>query len=95
MQIVIDISEEKLRLIKDKMYCGIYDAEVYKAIANGTPIPKGHGRIVDISQIDKDKIERDNPIMLLSINGLYIEVVSLDYLDNLQAIIEADHDSGS
>lgn len=95
MQIVIDISEEKLRLIKDKMYCGIYDAEVYKAIINGTPIPKGHGRIVDISQIDKDKIERDNPIMLLSINGLYIEVVSLAYLDNLQTIIEADHDSGS
>lgn len=39
MKLIIDIPEEKLNIIKNKMYCGIYDADVYKAIVNGTPIP--------------------------------------------------------
>lgn len=38
MQIVIDIPEEKYNTIKNKLYCGIYDAEVYESIANGTPL---------------------------------------------------------
>jgi hypothetical protein len=47
VELVIKISEEKLSMIKNEMYCGIYDAELYKAIANGTPLPKGHGRLID------------------------------------------------
>lgn len=62
-----------------------------EAFNNGTPLPKGHGRIVDIGQIDKDKIEKDNPIICLTDrDGVYLEVVSLDYLDSLPTIIEAD-----
>lgn len=38
MQILIEISEEKYNTIKNKMYCDIYDAEVYESIANGTPL---------------------------------------------------------
>ena len=42
MQIVIDIPEEKLNIIKNKIYCGIYDSDLYKIIANGTPLSKAH-----------------------------------------------------
>ena len=90
VELVIRIPEEKLSIIKNKMYCGIYDPDLYKAIANGTPLPKGHGRIIDIGKIDEDKIDKDNPIIGLTINGEYIEAVSLDYLNNLSTIIESD-----
>lgn len=62
-------------------------------IANGTPLPKGHGRLVDvIGKIDEDRIDDDNPIIYLTINGEYIEAVSLDYINNLPTIIEADEE---
>ena len=38
IELVIKIPEEKLSLIKNKMYCGLYDSDLYKAIANGTPL---------------------------------------------------------
>lgn len=59
-------------------------------IAFGIPLPKGHGRIVDIGKIDADRIESDNPVLSLNIGGEYIEAVSLDYLYNLPPIVEAD-----
>ena len=51
IELVIKISEEKLNIIKNKRYCGIYDPDLYKAIANGTPLPKGHGRLGDLDAI--------------------------------------------
>lgn len=47
IELVIKIPEEKYNMIKNKMYCGIYDAEVYNAIDNGKPLPKSHGRLID------------------------------------------------
>ncbi len=47
MHIVIDIPKEKYDMVRNKTYCGIYDAVIYKAIANGIPLPKGHGRLID------------------------------------------------
>ena len=90
MQLIIDIPEEKYNTIKNKMYCGIYDVDVYEAIINGTPLPKGHGRIVDIGKIDEDRIGNDNPIIYLTINGEYTEAVSLDYLNSLSTIVESE-----
>lgn len=55
-------------------------------------LPKGHGKIVDLGKIDKDRIESANPVIELTVNGEYIEAVSLDYLNNLPSIVEADMD---
>ena len=52
VELVIKIPEEKFNIIKDKMYCGIYDPDLYKAITNGTPLPKGHGRLKDFDKIE-------------------------------------------
>lgn len=47
MQIVIDIPDRIWRIIQNKPL-NIIDSEIVeKAIANGTPLPKGHGRLID------------------------------------------------
>lgn len=51
MQIVIDIPEEDYNFVKKQVADGITNP-LKICIANGTPLPKGHGRIVDISQIE-------------------------------------------
>lgn len=87
MQIVIDITDSRYNeIMTDDIYI---DVPIFKEDIIAT-IPEGHGRIVDIGKIDKDKIESDNPIISLTINGEYIEAVSLDYLNNLPTIIEAE-----
>lgn len=57
IELVIKISEEKFNTIKSKMYCGIYDADLYKAIVNGVPLPKGHGRLIDAEAFQKSYCE--------------------------------------
>ena len=52
MKIVIDIPEDIYNEIKE----GLYDKNLRKmaiAIGNGTPLPKGHGRIGDIDAARK------------------------------------------
>lgn len=88
MQLVIDIPKDAYDFIKRT---GYHTQSLYEAIKNGVPLPKGHGRIVDvIGKIDEDRIDKDNPIIYLTINGEYTEAVSLDYINNLPTIIEAD-----
>jgi len=52
IELVIKIPEEKLSLIKNKRYCGLYDSDLYKAIANGTPLNESVGAISRQAVID-------------------------------------------
>ena len=81
MQIVIDIPEEVYKSIQDNDYCGISNADMYNAVKNGTPLPKGHGKLVDLDQMCHDYWD-----------GGYMEIHS-DDLDNIKTIIEADKES--
>ena len=45
MQIVIDIPEQIYLNAKTDMLCGT--DVIVNAIKNGTPLPKGHGRLID------------------------------------------------
>ena len=48
MQIVIDIPEEDYILATKEDFSAIYNGNhIAKAIKNGTPLPKGHGRLID------------------------------------------------
>ena len=55
MQIVIDIPEE----VKHKVYayglslCPSDKEQLIHAIMNGTPLPKGHGKLIDVSDYFK------------------------------------------
>jgi len=93
IEVVIKVSEEVYNKIREGGFwleSGLQLSDAYDAIKNGILLPKGHGRIVDVGKIDEDRIDHDNPIIYLTINGEYIEAVSLDYLNSLQTIIEAD-----
>ena len=90
IELVIKMPESIWVSIQNGEYCGILDDRTYNAIKNGTPLPAGHGRIVDVGKIDEDRIDHDNPIIYLTMNGEYVEAVSLDYINNLPTIIEAD-----
>lgn len=46
MKIVIDIQEEVYKSIQDNDYCGISNADMYNAMKNGIPLPKGHGNLI-------------------------------------------------
>ena len=53
MEIVIKIHEKYYTDIKESEHCGNYSVlYALDAIRNGTPLPKGHGRIIDESKIE-------------------------------------------
>lgn len=52
MQIVIDIDEDYYEIIKHEVSHG-HDFKPYTLIANGTPLPKGHGRLIDEDRLYK------------------------------------------
>ena len=93
IELVIKIPEEDYDYLYVRKEVEGKEISYYnELILNGTPLPKGHGKIVDIGKIDKDRTERDNPVIYLTVNGECIEAVSLDYLNGLSAIIEADEE---
>ena len=95
IEVVIRIDEEDYKIMRHNIavnnpLCPLSQEDLVAKVANGTPLPKGHGKLIDISKIDEDRIESDNPIIYLTINGQYTEAISLEYLDDLPTIIEAD-----
>lgn len=88
MQIVIDIPDEDYYRIK-YMPDAYKDREprIYMTIRKGTPVPKGHGDIVDISELmdmlclEDNAYNRDNNIA---------ELITLEDIDRLDVIIPAD-----
>lgn len=88
MKIVIDIPEEVYKSIQDNDYCGISNSDMYNAVKNGTPLPKGHGRLIDEQQI----IDRFKPIerfkyWCVGTDGLF------NVLSDAPTIISADKES--
>lgn len=48
MKLIIDIDEEAYDFIKRN---GYHTQSLYDAIRNGTPLPKGHGRLIDADEL--------------------------------------------
>ena len=61
MQIVIEIDESLLDGIKSddfdfaRRVVKSFQGTIASAIANGTPLPKGHGRLIDADNLLKDR----------------------------------------
>lgn len=89
IELVIKISEEKFNTIKSKMYCGIYDADLYKAIVNGVPLPKGHGRLIDANELYGDFVDGTEGYDCQTWNRIEIG----DIIEDAPTIIEADTES--
>lgn len=82
MQIVIDISENLYKATKN----GLDAVEIWAlrvAVKNGTPLPKGHGRLID----EQDAI--DTLSVMFSGNDEILND-ALECIEQLPEIIEAD-----
>ncbi len=52
MKIVIDIPKEEYELVQHGNKSYTTELVLMNAVAEGTPLPKGHGRIIDESKIN-------------------------------------------
>jgi hypothetical protein len=87
MKLVIDVPEMAYEAYKEWHKNKVATVE-QSIIANGTPLPKGHGRLKDADYIKLFSIDHD------SWNGVeyegVIKVVPVIAIDNAPTIIEAD-----
>ena len=79
MQIVIEIPKEKYLYAKNLVNGGKEDNPVVLAIGNGTPLPKGHGRLVECERLQE--VFKRNVVGYASFKQLF---------DIAPTIIEAD-----
>ena len=82
MQVVIDIPDEAYELLKRKSEL---DNIAESIIANGIPMPEGHGRL-----IDADKYRHEWVDTFDSCYGDKCSILFKMSVDNAQTIIEAD-----
>ena len=83
MKLIIDIPEKayKLRLTNPVWY----DSNIDKAIRNGTPLPKGHGDLIDKNECLKMKMTD-----LYDKNGVTMYAVPTGNILRMKPIVEAD-----
>jgi hypothetical protein len=84
MKLIIDISEELKQKIDEGLTNQVIINKLWDATRNGTPLPKGHGRILD----EKDILDTKN-----NDGGWYDLVDMPEYIAGVKAIIEADTES--
>lgn len=82
IELVIKIPKQVYNYIRKYEHIANSDAlDIKDAIINGIPLPKGHGRLVDLDQMCEEYWD-----------GNYMEIHS-DDLDSIKTIIEADTES--
>ncbi len=62
MEIVIKIDDKEYEKIKHDSYYSFDKYVAYIAIKNGTPLPKGHGRLIDADALNVRMEQRINEI---------------------------------
>lgn len=83
IKIIVEIEKRTYELLKDKP-----DNIAEEIIANGTPLPKGHGRLVDENHVIAELVYRNN---LLADNVKCGEVTKI--FDSA-VVVEADKEKG-
>ena len=95
MKLVIDISEENYNSIKNEMRNRDAMAEVGQAVEDGTPLPKGHGRLIDADIIFNKAIKHRENYMEAENSSycrgkLHAYEVYVEEVENAPTIIDAD-----
>jgi len=85
VELLIKISEALYESVLNETYCG----NLYEELKHGTPLPKGHGRLIDA---DKIRIVR-TPGSAVDENTEIIIGAIKQYINQLPTIIEADTES--
>ena len=93
MKIVIDIPEEIYKDIQSRDWKNgeLVFSDEWKAIHNGTPLPKGHGRLIDADELTKqlETVASDEWNKQVGASKGLEDAV--DIVDDAQTIIEADN----
>lgn len=85
MQIVIDIPEKIYEYYKNKYPKDCEELTfVENAFLEGTPLPKGHGRLIDADELDKCIVDR-----------IAMPYVPINKIQDAPTIIDADKESGN
>lgn len=99
MQIVIDISEDVIEGAKSSpnYYPTYHFEKIWRTIVKGTPLPKGHGRLIDADELKKVYDERISRLYALNKKdnpSRETRICALNWctntIDELPAIIESD-----
>ena len=93
IELIIKIPEEVYEKQRYSQYFGAWSVVLQKCFENGTPLPKGHGRLIDADALKKDDEVTEwlsiNPIrtgkMLNQFSKLFVKKI-----DDEPTIIEAD-----
>ena len=88
MELVINISEEWYNKIKGFKFS---QTKIEKAIANGTPLPKGHGELIDRSKLCQQYDEEcvgDCDCCPNSIHENYVNKCAV--IENAEVLVKAD-----
>lgn len=88
MKIVIDITENMYQAVKDEMWCG--SESWYNALKNGTPLPKGCGRLGDLDALEKRFLEMAEDPWNIGV-GISSDIEDMaDVISEAPTIIEAN-----
>ena len=95
MKLIIDISEETYNaVIGDEWIDSEYIYNIINSIQNGTPLPKGHGRLGDLDQLERimyrKAFETDSDMQKWD-SGCWIRYKMFENsMEEMPTIIEAD-----
>lgn len=85
IELVINIPEGAYQLLKNEGVDWLGAEHILNAVANGIPLPKGHGVLKDADEIKK------NRFTLGTSNYCEYNVVKIEDIDKADTIIEADN----
>ena len=93
IELVIKIDEEDFEIMKhniavDNPLCPLSEKEIVFKIANGTPLPKGHGELKDADVMINKLCTHEASELFGSTTCAEI----LDFINSEKPIIEADKD---
>lgn len=95
MKIVIDIPHRVYKLLKDGHMLGTIDSTMVEgAILNGTPLPKGHGRLIDADDLDASVLQEGFAYALTKRKLRYTAGEARQKIANAPTIIKADKEVG-
>ena len=98
MKLIIDIADDIYEYAKNMSYTSLDEVESMKAIANGIPLPKGHGDLVDKDELLKygscpiDCERKDCPFEENDYKFLHCKyrIYDIEDINDVPTIIEAD-----
>lgn len=92
VELVIKISKKVYNALTHIEFdANLVTDEMRKSITNGTPLPKGHGKLIDANEVLKKAFIREDDEGDVFVEKYYC--IEKRYFDNLPTIIEADRES--